>query len=460
MDDVTPSPDPQTESRVRAYSRPRSLIRPWNGDGCPHVVIIGAGFAGLATAHALRSAPVRVTVIDQRNYHLFVPLLYQVATAALSPADIAYPIRRIFRRQRNVEVMLGEVTGIDADARQVLLGEHAVPYDHLVVATGSAHSYFGHRDWERHAPGLKTIEDAREIRARVLMAFEQAEICADPEEQTRLMTILIVGGGPTGVELAGAVAELAKRSLAADFRRIRPNSACILLVEAGPRLLPQFPEELSDYARQALEELGVTVRLNAPVQDVTADGARVADRFIPAGAILWGAGVAASPAGHWLGAATDKTGRVRVAPDLSVPGLDRIYVLGDTALAEGDDGTPLPGLAQVAKQQGEYLGAALARLIATGERPGPFRFKNRGNLATIGRNAAVADFGRVKLTGYLAWLLWGIVHVYLLIGFRNRVLVAVQWLWAYLTFHRGARLITGERKAPIEGAPGPSMPTT
>lgn len=428
-------------------------------DARPHVVIVGAGFAGLETARGLDDAPVRVTIIDRRNYHLFVPLLYQVATAALSPGDIAEPVRRILRCNRNTEVLLGEVTDVDTARREVLLGEPLlgemrIPYDYLVIATGSAHSYFGHPEWERYAPGLKTMEDAREIRRRVLMAFEEAEMCRDPEEQKRLMTIVVVGGGPTGVELAGAIAELARHTLACDFRHIHPETACILLVEAGKRILPQFPEELSAYAHRALEKRGVTIRLNAPVKDVQAHGVLVDDAFIPAGTVLWGAGVAASPAGRWLGVETDRTGHVKVAPDLSVPGLDRVYMLGDTALVQGEDGKPLPGLAQVAKQEGQYLAKALTQRVTAGAPPKPFRFRNRGNLATIGRNAAVADFGRYRLTGYLAWLLWGIVHVYLLIGFENRLVVSLQWLYAYLTYQRGARLITGEYKAPLAGEPG------
>ncbi|HYD31774.1 MAG TPA: NAD(P)/FAD-dependent oxidoreductase [Azospirillaceae bacterium] len=425
--------------------------------GAPHVVIVGAGFAGLATARTLgSSSETRVTVIDRRNYHLFVPLLYQVATATLSPADIAEPIRHILWRHENVEVRLGEVTGVDVVRREVILaGGDRVPYDYLVLATGSSQSYFGHPGWERFAPGLKTIEDAREIRARVLMNFELAENSRDPEEQRRLLTIVIVGGGPTGVEMAGALAELTRRSLARDFRHINPRTASIMLVEAGPRILPTFPEELSAYAKTDLEGQGVTVLTNTAVEDVTDKGVVLRGSFYPAGAVIWGAGVAASPAGRWLGVETDRAGRVKVAADLSVPGLSNVYVLGDTALAEGDDGTPLPGLAQVAKQQGEYLGRALLKRIRHGAPPEPFRFKSRGNTAIVGRNAAVFDFGRRRFKGLLAWLLWGIVHVFLLVGFENRVVVSIQWLWAYLTDQRGARLITAERKMPPEPAAKP-----
>lgn len=429
----------------------------------PHVVIVGAGFAGLSAAKALGGSEVRVTIIDRHNYHLFVPLLYQVATATLSPADIADPVRHILWRYENIDVRLADVSGVDVARREVILaGGNRVPYDHLVLATGSAQSYFGHPEWERHAPGLKTIEDAREIRARVLLNFERAETCPDPEEQRRLMTIVIVGGGPTGVEMAGALAELARRTLARDFRHINPRSATILLVEAGPRLLPAFPEELSAYTKAQLERQGVIVRLDTAVEGVEERGVTFKGpvhngsfhqgSFFPAGTVIWGAGVDASPAGRWLGVETDPAGRIKVDGDLSVPGRPNVHALGDTALAMGDDGAPLPGLAQVAKQQGEYLGKALLERIRHATRPPPFRFRNRGNLATIGRNAAVADFGRYRLKGFVAWVLWGIVHVFLLIGFENRVMVSIQWLWAYLTDQRGARLIVGEREVPLEPA--------
>lgn len=422
-------------------------------DDRPHVVVVGAGFAGLACASELGNTNIRVTVIDRRNYHLFVPLLYQVATAALSPADIAEPIRRIVSRYPNVDVLLGEVTGIDAAARRVLLADDGyVPYDHLVLATGSTHSYFGHDEWEPLAPGLKTIEDARQIRTRLLLAFEQAEMSPDPDEQKRLTTVVVVGGGPTGVEMAGAVAELAKWTLARDFRRIRPANAEIVLIEAGPRLLSTFPEPLSAYTEDALRRLGVTVLTKTPVEAVTAEGVTAGGRFIPAGTVIWGAGVRASPAGRWLGVETDRAGRVRVERDLSVPGFEGIYALGDTALALDDDQRPLPGLAQVAKQQGEHLGRQFAAAIPRGRPMEPFRFKDRGNMATIGRNAAVADFGRMRLKGFVAWVLWAIVHVWLLVGFEKRARVTLQWLWRYLTFQRGARLITGETKAPVSAS--------
>lgn len=410
----------------------------------PHVVIVGAGFGGLACAAGLGRTPVRVTVIDRQNHHLFVPLLYQVATAALSPADIAQPIRRMLGRYPNVEVRMGEVEGVDTAGRRVLLADGgAVAYDRLVLATGSSYGYFGHDEWAEHAPGVKTVEDARFIRARLLTAFEQAEACDDPERQKALMTTVVVGGGPTGVEMAGAVAELTRHALARDFRHIDPRSATVLLVEAGPRVLPTFPEELSDYALQKLKDLGVEVRLNQAVEAVDETGVRVAGRFIPAGTIVWGAGVKASPAGRWIGVETDRAGRIPVNPDLSVTGMEGVvYALGDTALAMGDGGKPLPGLAQVAKQQGQHLGRALRANLMEGSPMPPFRFKDRGNTAIIGRSAAVFDFGRYRLRGWFAWILWAIVHVYLLAGFEKRLLVAMQWLWRYATYERGARLIT------------------
>ena len=391
-------------------------------NGPPRVVIVGAGFAGLAAAKALGGAPARVTLIDRRNYHLFVPMLYQVATAGLSPADIAEPIRRILRRARNVEVVLGEVEGVDPAQKRVRLADgRQVAYDRLILATGSRQSYFGHPEWEPLAPGLRTIDDAREIRSRVLLAFERAEACDDPDERRRLMTIVVVGGGPTGVEMAGSIAELAQHTLSRDFRRIEPKNARVLLVEAGPRLLANFPETLSDYAAQALARLGVEVRTNSPVEAVRPEGVTIDAQDVPATTVLWGAGVAASSAGRWLGVASDRAGRVPVDATLAVPGLAGVFVLGDTASAEGKDGRPLPGLAQVAKQQGRHLGRELRRHLVDGAPVRPFRFQDMGNMATIGRHAAVADFGLLWLKGRLAWVLWGIVHVFLLVGFGNRL---------------------------------------
>jgi NADH:ubiquinone reductase (H+-translocating) len=408
----------------------------------PHIVIIGAGFAGLACAKALGNAPARVTIIDRANYHLFVPLLYQVATAALSPADIARPIRRILGRYRNIDVVLGDVTAIDATTRMLTTSAGSVgPYDKLVVATGSRYSYFGHADWMAYAKGPRSLEDARFIRTRLLTAFERADSSTDAAERDRLMTIVVVGGGPTGVEMAGAVAELARHALARDFRHIDPRQARILLVEAGSRLLSGFPQALADYARHELEQLGVTVMLNQPVENLTADGAMVGGKTIAAGTMIWGAGIEAAPGVKMLGVPLDRGGRVAVEPDLSVPNLPGVYVLGDSAVALGEDGMPLPALAQVAAQQGNYLGRALAAEFRGSGKAKPFRFHSRGNTAIIGRNAAVFDFGRWQLKGRLAWLLWAFVHIYLLVGFENRLQVVGHWLWSYLTYERGARLI-------------------
>jgi NADH dehydrogenase FAD-containing subunit len=408
----------------------------------PRVVIVGAGFGGLSAAVALKREKVQVTLIDRRNYHLFQPLLYQVATAGLSPAEIAQPIRSILRRQRNATVLLGRVTGVDTQTRHVLIGERRVPYDYLIVATGARHNYFGHDEWEAVAPGLKKIEDATDIRRRILLSFEEAENAAHAEDKALMLTFAIVGGGPTGVELAGAIAELAKKALVADFRKIQPRDARVLLIEAGPRLLPTFPERLSAVAKRDLERLGVEVRLGAPVTACDDQGVMVGDERIQAGVVLWAAGVAASPAAKWLAAESDRAGRVNVNADLSLPDHPEIFVIGDTALATDAAGNLLPGVAAVAKQAGKYV-ARVIRARLRGRPTRPFRYLDLGNLATIGRTAAVADFGWLRLTGWIAWLLWVVVHIYFLIGFRNRLVVALDWLWAYLTFRRGARLITG-----------------
>jgi len=406
------------------------------------VVVIGAGFAGVAVAKGLGAAGVPVTLVDKQNYHLFQPLLYQVATAALSPADIAEPVRRMLRRHPSVDVVLGEASGIDVGAHRVTLGDGKVlTYDRLVLATGATHAYFGHDDWARFAPSLKSIADARAIRSRLLTAFEEAEMIDDPAARRRLMTFVVIGGGPTGVELAGAIAELARYTLTKDFHRVGSKEVNVLLLEAGPRILTAFPEKLADYAVRKLAALGVTVRVNGAVGAITKDGVQVGDEIIPASVAIWAAGVKASPLGALLGVATDKAGRVMVNRDLSVPGLANVYVLGDTALVRDASGNQLAGLAQVAKQEGQYLGRALAKSIREGKASPDFVFRNRGNAAIVGRHSAIFDFGWSRLSGPLAWFLWAFIHIYLLTGFEHRLLVAIQWLWRYLSYDHGARLI-------------------
>ncbi|HVH82093.1 MAG TPA: NAD(P)/FAD-dependent oxidoreductase, partial [Stellaceae bacterium] len=403
-------------------------------------LIIGAGFGGLSAATRLGRVDADVTVIDRHNHHLFQPLLYQVATAALSPADIAAPIRSILGRQRNTRVMLGTVTAIDVEHRQVIVDERRVPYDYLVIATGARDAYFGHDEWAATTLSLKDIEEARAMRQRILLAFEHAEDSDDEQERRRLMTLVIIGGGPTGVELAGALAELSRATLARDFRRIDPTATRIILIEAGPCVLPSFPSELSAVAARALSKLGVELRLGAPVTGCDAAGVMLGDERIESRTVIWAAGVQASSAAEWLGLETGRDGRVPVGADLTAPGHPEIFVLGDTAKVDGPDGKPLPGIATVAKQQGKYVARAIVARLA-GNTPPRFRYHNLGNLATIGRREAVADFGWLRLSGRLGWLLWSAAHIYFLIGFRNRVVVAAEWLWSYLTYQRGARLI-------------------
>lgn len=423
-------------------------------DARPRVVIIGAGFGGLSAAKGLSKANVRVTLVDRRNHHLFQPLLYQVATAGLSPGQIASPIRTILRKQKNAEVLLGEVTGVDAKRKRMLLAEHEINYDYLILATGARHSYFGNDAWEQFAPGLKSLEDATELRKRILLAFERAELEEDFDARRRLLTFVVIGAGPTGVEMAGSIAELAHRALASDFRAIDPQAARILLVEAGPRALSTFPEKLSAYTSKQLKKLGVEVMTDTRVtgideRGVTLQNSKGAATPLPSACVIWAAGVAASPVAKWLGVEGDRAGRVRVAPDLTVPGHPEIFVLGDCALAIGKDGKPAPGLAPVAKQQGEYVGRLLTALRRNPAAPRPpFRYKDFGALATVGRKVAIADFGRIRLTGFIGWLTWCLAHIYFLIGFRNRFSVALDWAWSYLTFERGARLITGPVEAP------------
>jgi NADH dehydrogenase len=417
------------------------------------VVIVGGGFGGLYATRALRHAAADVTLVDRRNFHLFQPLLYQVATGALSPANIAAPLRSIVKRQRNTRVLLACVSGFDLKRRTVLTDAGEIPYDVLVVATGATHAYFGHDAWERWAPGLKTIEDATEIRRRILLAFEEAEVATDPARRKALLTFVIVGAGATGAELAGALAEIARRTLRDDFRTIDPAEARILLVEAGPRVLSTYPEDLSEKARTQLSSLGVEVRLGVSVVDVRdgavdvqAPGGR---ETIEAATVLWAAGVAASPLGAALaratGAGTDRAGRVRVAPDLTLPGHPEVFVIGDLMTLTAADGKPLPGVAPVAMQQGRHVARAIEARLAGRTGPGPFRYRDKGSMATIGRGRAVADLGFVRFGGYPAWLAWLFIHLMYLVQFGNRVLILVQWAWNYLTWNRSARLITGRR---------------
>lgn len=408
----------------------------------PHIVIIGAGFAGLRAARALAHSWVDVTIIDRSNHHLFQPLLYQVATAGLSPADIAAPIRSIVKHQENTDVVLGEVVGVDKGERLVILEDRTVPYDILIVATGARYNYFGHPDWEEVAPGLKSVEDATSIRAKILMAFEIAEIETDEHKRRALMTFAIVGAGPTGVELAGSIAELAQKALARDFRHINPADAKIVLLEAGPRILAAFPEPLAASAAERLERMGVDVRLGAQVQSVDRGGVIINGERLEAHTVLWAAGIVASPAGRWLGGDVDRAQRVIVDPDLTLAGHPEVFVVGDTASVAGPDGKPLPGVAPVAMQQGIYVAELIKSRLRGEPYPPRFVYHDKGNLATVGRSFAVADFGGFVLDGFLAWLLWLVVHIFYLIGFRNRVLVIIQWFWAYVTFQRGARLIT------------------
>ncbi|HYL01058.1 MAG TPA: NAD(P)/FAD-dependent oxidoreductase [Steroidobacteraceae bacterium] len=405
----------------------------------PRVVVVGGGFAGLWAVRALAGAPVDVTLVDSCNHHLFQPLLYQVATAGLAAPSIAAPLRHILRRQRNVTVQLGTVTGIDKAARAVIAGDSRYAYDYLILATGASHAYFGHEEWARHAPGLKTLADALHVRSRFLTAFERAESSATAEEARAWLTFVIVGGGPTGVELAGTLAEIARHTLKREFRRVDPRTAQVLLVEAGPSILPAFSRELASSAQRQLERLGVTVRTNSPVTSISAADVRIGDTTVRTRTVVWAAGVTASPLGRALGVPVDRAGRVLVADDLSVPGCPNIFVAGDLAAVSGPHGA-VPGIAPAAKQMGVHVAAAIGARLR-GRPPAPFRYRPRGLLATIGRMAAVVDLGRVKLTGPVAWWFWLLAHVYFLIGFRNRLVVLIDWADAYWTYHRGARII-------------------
>jgi NADH dehydrogenase len=427
----------------------------------PHVVILGAGFGGLTAAQSLRRAPVRVTVVDRRNHHLFQPLLYQVAMAGLSPADIAMPIRSILRKQRNATVLLDEVCGIDLPGRVVRLRSGTeLAYDFLVYAAGATNFYFGHEEWEGVAPGLKSIEDAVEIRRRVLLAFERAESVLDDDERKKLLTFAVIGGGPTGVELAGAIAELAKKALAREFRRIDPRAAKVILIEAGPRILPTFDPELSIRAVDQLSDLGVDVRVGAPVTSIDEHGLVAGGESIAAATVVWGAGVAPTPLGRSLGVALDRAGRILVEPDLTIPGHETAYAIGDAAaFVHTDDGKPLPGVSPVAMQQARAVARSIVATI-DGRPRERFEYWDKGTMATIGRKRAIAQAGKMRMTGLLAWLAWLVVHVWYLIGFRNRIAVMLSWAYSYATYKRGARLITGDWDPDLERARRARRPST
>ena len=410
----------------------------------PHVLILGGGFAGLYAARALRHAPVRVTLIDRRNHHLFQPMLYQVATAALNPSDTAAPIRSLLRNQANAEVLLAEVSTVDVPTRRVTLTDGSeIAYDYLIIATGAHHSYFGHNEWEPLAPGLKSLEDAVEIRQRVLLAFERAERETDPVRRHAFLTFVIVGGGPTGVEMAGAVAELRRYALRRDFRRIDPGEATVMLLEGGTRLLPSYPPSLSDQAKKELRRLGVEVRTETMVTDIRPGSVVAAGWTIPTQTVIWAAGNLASPILKSLGAPLDSAGRAIVEPDCTIPGHPEVFVLGDAAHFEHQEGGPLPGVSPVAIQMGEYAAGVIAGDLS-GEPRRAFQYWDKGQLAVIGRGRAVADIWKLHFGGLLAWFIWTFVHIFFLIGFRNRILVMIQWAWSYLTYGRGARLITAE----------------
>lgn len=417
------------------------------GESRLKVVILGGGFAGLAAVRALAKAPVEVILIDRQNHHCFQPLLYQVATAALNPSDIAWPIRWILARQANARVLMADVQGVDLAAQTVITDGGTFGYHVLVVATGATHAYFGHDEWAAGAPGLKRIEDATEIRRRILVAFERAELAQTEAERRALTTFVVVGGGPTGVEMAGSIADVARNALSADFRAVDPSEARVLLVEAGPRLLPVFPERLSGYAARALARMGVEVMTRVAVTNVDAGGVMTDAGRIEAGAVIWAAGVRASPAAQWLSAPHDRAGRVEVGPDLTLPGYPGVFVIGDTASLAG-----VPGLAPAAKQMGAYVGRLISARLAGKPAPPPFAYRHEGDLATVGRKSAIVKLGRLELTGFPGWIFWGLVHVYFLIGLRNRLAVASSWLWDYVTFGRRARLITG---VPSAGGGGP-----
>jgi len=415
------------------------------------IIIVGAGFGGLEAARALAGSDADITILDRHNHHCFQPLLYQVATAALSPGDVAWPIRGILRGQKNVRVLMGTVVGIDVAQRIVRTASMDLPYDYLVLATGATHSYFGHDEWSDVAPGLKRIEDATILRRRLLIAFERAEACTDAAEHDRLLTFVVIGGGPTGVEMAGAISDLAKMTLAGEFRTIDPAKTRVVLVEAGPHLLSAFPGDLSDYARRSLEKMGVEVLTNVMVTQCDTRGCDTTAGRIDSATLMWAAGVVASPAARWIGAAADRTGRILVRPDLTIEDHPEIFAIGDTASVRDTGGRPVPGVAPAAKQMGHYVGQVIAARLRGQKTERPFVYRHQGDLATIGRKIAIVRLGRLKLTGFIGWLFWSLVHIYFLIGARNRLAVAFKWVWDYATFQRGVRLIT---IAPVvSGAP-------
>jgi NADH:ubiquinone reductase (H+-translocating) len=429
-------------------------LEPQTNSAQPHVIIVGAGFGGLAAARALKDAPVRVLLLDRTNHQVFQPLLYQVATAMLAPSEIASPIREVLRKQRNTTVALLEVTHVDADRRQVFFSyldgeERSLPYDYLILATGVQQSYFGHDEFAPFAPGLKSLNDAEAIRAKLLKAFEIAEIEVNPAQHRDLLTFVLVGAGPTGVEMAGAIADMVRGMLKSDFRRVDPRSARIILIEGGPRILPAFSERLSRKAHTRLTRMGVEIRTNARVEHVDAEGVIVGGERIASRTVLWTAGVTPSPAAQWLKADADRAGRVRVLPDLSVSGRPEIFVVGDTASLD-QDGTPLPGVAQVAMQQGRYVGRSIARRVTGQAPPQPFRYFDKGNIAVIGRNFAILDSGRLRLSGFVAWLAWAAIHIAFLPQAGNRLMVFTQWAWSYVTKQGGARLILEPRGDPAK----------
>src|SRR5712692_2580305 len=436
-------PDKETNAADVGQVTPKSVepARPAVPTVQPRVVIVGAGFGGLRAVTALRDVPVHVTVIDRNNHHLFQPLLYQVATASLSPADICAPIRHVLKKQKNTEVLMDEVTGVDVQEQRVFMGDQAVPYDYLILATGARDSYFGHNDWAKFAPGLKSIRQATEIRSRILWAFEQAEKETDEEKRQALLTFVLVGAGPTGVEMAGSIGGLAHKTLVSDFRHINTKEARIILVEALPRILMAFPESLAKKAHKALNRLQVEVKTNSPVEAIDSEGVVIAGERLAAKTVIWTAGVAASAAGTWLGAETDRAGRVKVGSDVTVPGHPNIFVIGDTASCT-QDGKPLPGIAPVAMQQGDYVASVIADQAVGKPHPKAFRYVDKGNMAVVGRFYGIVSIGKFRTAGLLGWFLWLLLHLMFLIGFRNRLVVAFKWLVYFTTFQRGARLIT------------------